>query len=187
LVFIDDAVGQTIDADYPNRDKKLSLKFGIRIIDEIIEDIIVAGDATLFRVFSVLRGMSRGSARELGKLLKRVEGLLRKDGLAHDATMVFGDVALTFILANDPMLARERFERLRQKRAHENQYAQEYMLVLSPPHLKRHDRFDRNSHHFKIRAVAMRQNSVSDARILAFSPRIPEKDWAVKDEGHGRD
>jgi len=184
-VFIDDSFGQTIDADYPNLSKKLSLKFGIKIIDEITEDIIRTGDASLFRLFSVIRGMSGGSAKELNLLLKRVEGMLRRDGEAHDATMVFDDVALTFIIANDPVIAKLRLDALRQKRDQERKYAQEYILVLSPraqssDHSKRTVRHKR--HHFVIRAVAMKQSSAGDDGILAFSPRISEHGWHVRDE-----
>jgi hypothetical protein len=182
--YIDDSIGQSIDADYPNRDKKLSLKFGIKIMDEIIEDIIRDGDAALFRLFSVLRGMSGRSARDASIFLRRIEGMLRRDGQPHDATMVFDDIALTFILAADPNSGQAHFEALRRKRSYENRYAQEYMLVLSPRDKtsKVRNRTESSPHHFTIRAVAMRQNKANDAGILAFSPRIPDEDWEVKEE-----
>jgi len=58
LAFIDDAFGQHIDADYQSKDKRLALRFSVRIIDDIIDDIIPIWGPSLFRLFSVLRGMS---------------------------------------------------------------------------------------------------------------------------------
>jgi hypothetical protein len=182
-MFIDDSFAQTIDADYPSSHKKLSLRFGLRIIDEIIEDIMRTGDATLFRLFSVLRGMSADTAKDASTFLRQIEGMLKRDGNAHDATIVFGDVALTFILANDPISARSRLDLLRRKRDYEKKYKQEYMVVLSPRNRNRGARQSSGeaSHHFTVRAVAMKQNA-SDAGILAFSPRIPNNEWQVTDD-----
>ena len=183
-VLVDDSIGQNIDADYPSRDRKLSLEFRIKIIDEIVEDIIRTGDASLFRLFSVMRGMSGGSAKDASVFLRRIEKMLREDGQAHDATIVFDDVALTFIVANDPVIARLRFDTLRRKRDRERTYAQEYMLVLSPRArgASNSNRLEGNRHHFAVRAVAMKQNRTSDDGILAFSPRIPEDAWQVRED-----
>ncbi|WP_448045257.1 hypothetical protein [Bradyrhizobium liaoningense] len=182
-VFIDDSFGQNIDADYPNRDKKLALKFNVKIIDEIIDDIIHAGDPSLFRLFSVLRGMSGSSAKDASAFLKRIEGMLRSDGQPHDATMVFDNVALTFIVANDELSARLRFDNLRRKRDAEGLYAQEYMLILSP---RTYDRSKigrrEGSHHFVIRATAMKQNRSGEGEILAFSPRHADDGWELSRE-----
>jgi hypothetical protein len=182
-VFIDDSFGQTIDADYPSRDKRLSLKFGVKIVDEIVEDIIRTGDASLFMLFSVFRGMSGASAKEVSSLLKRIEGMLRDDGEAHDATMIFDDVALTFIVADDATAARLRFEGLRRKRDRESRYAQEYMLTLSPRvrGAARTRRTRDSNHHFAIRAIAIKQNRANYDGILAFSPRIPESGWQIRE------
>jgi hypothetical protein len=175
-VFIDDSFGQSIDADYPNRERKLSLKFGIKVIDEIVDDIIHSADPAFFRLFSVIRGMSGSAARDASIYLKRIEKMMQKDGHPHDASMVFDDVALTFIVANDPAKARSRFDALRQKRDFEQKYAQEYILVLSP---RNRASGTKAGSHFVIRAIAMKQNRASDAGILAFSPRIRSEDWEV--------
>ncbi|HLZ01898.1 MAG TPA: hypothetical protein VKR55_07065, partial [Bradyrhizobium sp.] len=183
-VLIDDSFGQSIDADYPNRERKLSLRFGVKIVDEIIEDIIHSGSPEFFRLFSVLRGMSGRSAKDASTYLKRIEKMHRQDGQPHDATMLFNDIALTFIVANDPVAARARFDAIRQKRELEVKYAQEYVLTLSPrdqPHSPR-KRFDGSSHHFAIRALAMRQNNAIDDGLLAFSPRIRDEDWEIDEE-----
>jgi hypothetical protein len=162
----------------------LSLKFDIRIVDEIVEDIIQTGDATLFRLFSVIRGMSGNSARDLSAFLKRIERMLRQDGQVHDATIVFDKIALTFILADDAVAARLRLDAIRQKRDYEQKYLQEYIVVLSPREhgSRRSNRSAGREHRFAIRAIAMKQNRTTDDGILAFSPRIPEDSWQVKEE-----
>jgi len=184
-VLIDDSIGQNIDADYPNREKKLSLKFGVRIVDEIAEEIIRTGDASLFRLFSVLRGMSGGSAKDASVFLRKIEKMLRRDGKAHDVTMAFGDVALTFIVANDPSAARSRLDALIQKRDRDNNdFTQQYMLVLSPG-VRRPSGVSQSkngANHFDVRAIAMKQSKSSNNGILAFSPRIPEGHWQVREE-----
>jgi hypothetical protein len=155
-MHIDDSFSQHIDADYPGEDKKLKLRFGVRIVDDLVDDIVRTGDATSFRLFSVFRGMSGGSAKALGTMLRQVEKMLLKDHQAHDASMIFGKVALTFVLANSPTEARLRANALMLKRDSEKKYNQEYIIMLSPNQIrsdKGQSIGQQSEHRFEIRGI----------------------------------
>ena len=188
-IYVDDGIGQNIDANYPSAvfgGSKLPLQFGIGIVDNIIEQLITTGDPSLFRLFSVLRGMSGVSAKKLKEILVKLETMLLDDGQAHDGSIVFGGVIVTFVLANRMEDAEASVRTLMYKRDLENRFEQEYFVWLLSANASEIERHSRNKRKLsklrphKVAGFAMKQRSTEDKGLTAFSPRIPRDKWDIK-------
>jgi hypothetical protein len=187
MMYIDDGIGQNIDADYPSSVKngrsRLTLKFGVEIVDNIVDQIIDRAGPEFFRLFSVFRGMSGASATKLKGLLRQIEKMLLQDEKAHDCTMLFSSIALTFILAPDKEQAAHHANIIMLKRDEEKRFDQEFIVSLRPEksHSK-HGVKKKQSSHFVLLNIAMKRRTQRDIGLTAFSPRIPTDKWEMRSE-----
>jgi hypothetical protein len=188
-VYVDDGIGQNIDANYPSAifgGKKLTLQFGIGLVDNVIEQLIETGDPSLFRLFSVLRGMSGASARTLKEILVKLEAMLLADGEAHDGSIVFDKVIVTFVVAKSARDAEASVHFLMYKRDLENRFEQEYFVWLLPTNAREFesDRVNKRGvsrlRPHRVAGFAMKQRKTDDKELIAFSPRIPRNEWDIK-------
>jgi hypothetical protein len=188
-VFVDDGFGQNIDADYPLavfKGTRRSLQFGVNVVDDIIDQLIAHGDPASFRLFSVLRGMSGEAAKKLKQIIKQMEGNFQRDGRAHDGSLLFDKVIVTFVLANSTGDAEQLVRLLMRKRDAEKKFEQEYFLWLLPanapeiePGIVAKRKLSKLRPH-KVAGYAMKQRNREDRGLTAFSPRILRDQWDVK-------
>jgi hypothetical protein len=191
-VYVDDEIGQNIDANYPSAvfgGRKLSLRFRIAIVDDIIDQLIAQGDPSSFRLFTVLRGMSGSAAKKLKQILMQIEGMLLKDGQAHDGSIVFNKVIVTFVIANGLAAAEALVRSLMYKRDSEKKFEQEYFIWLLPANargIRRGGVSKRKLSNLRphiIAGFAMKQRNPKDEGLTAFSPHLPKDEWDVKKNG----
>jgi hypothetical protein len=191
FVYVDDDFGQSIDANYPSAirgEEKRTLQFGIAVVDDIIRQIINTGDPAMFRLFSAFRGMSGEAAKELKHILRQLERMVSDDGRAHDGTILFKSVALTFVLANSTADAAALVRGLMHKRDLEKKFDQEYIMTFLPEtapemtNLRSPMKSRIHSNHLVLVAYAMKQRNLDDDEITAFSPRLSSNEWNVSDK-----
>jgi hypothetical protein len=186
LMYVDDDFGQVIDADYPSSllkeySNKLSLDFGISSVDGIIAQIIKLAGPEFFKLFSVFRGMSGNSAKELKGVLRGLERMYQADNRVHDATMGFSETALTFIFGESLAEIESHAKIIMAKRDAEQKFSQEYLLYVMPESKNENKRGLNKKLSSQLRVVGAAMKERRDLHgVLAFSPRVPAEAWDVK-------
>jgi hypothetical protein len=175
-IYIDDGIGQQIDADYPltyGGEPKLAMRFGVKIIDGIIEQLIATKLPEYFRAFSVLRGMNKQSAIALGKLVLKIVVATERDRRTHDASMMFGTTVVTFVVGVDSNEANTHGNRviaIRDQLARHN-FTEEFFIFISPG-IDTAVTSNKPRYRCMLERVTQRRSGFNDQSLLALPTRL---------------